>query len=45
MLVLNGHVNVIVEMDLNKDLNGLGLINAMIHAPVTIIKYVVEVEL
>ena len=45
MLVLNGHVNVIAEMNLNKDLNGLGLINATIHAPVTITKYVVEAGL
>ena len=45
MLVLNGHANVIAEMNLNKDLNGLGLTNATIHAPVTITKYVVEAGL
>ena len=45
MLVLNGPANVIAEMNLNKDLNGRGLINATIHAPVTITKYVVEAGL
>ena len=45
ILALNGHANVIAEMDLIKDLNGHGLINAMIHVPVTPTKYVVEAGL
>ena len=44
-LALNGHANVIAEMNLIKDLNGHGLINVMIHAPATPIKYVVEAGL